>query len=281
MSRASAFGIIIASVLASVIAVKVITPSSGRMTSAKSEAQPAYDRVIKSGTLRCGYGYWPTYLDKDPNTGEMSGIFYDYMMELGKLTGVKIEWVEEVGIGQFIESLHAGKIDAYCGGAWTSPIRAKVATFITPLFYQPLLAYVREGDARFDNDTSKLNDENVKIAVIDGEGGEMAARQYFAKAKFLQLPQLTDASQLLMNVASSKADVTLTDSVTAYQYMQSNPGKIRVVPSEFPVTLYGASIWINQNEPQLKHWIETATKQLLNGGVIEQSLKKFIPPAQQ
>ena len=279
MSNKSSKFAILLSVVALAIAVKAWHPSqsSDSIVAAKSESQAAYQRVVKSGTIRCGYAMWPTYLDKNPNTGEMSGIFYDYMTELGKLIGVKIEWTMEVGYGDFIEALHTGKIDAFCGGGWTSPIRAKVATFIRPLFYQPLLAYVKEGDTRFDGDTTKLNADGIKIAVIDGEGSELTARQFFAKAQFLQLPQLTDPSQMLTNVATGKADATLTDSVTADQYMKSNPGKIRAVPSEFPVTLYGASIWINQDEPQLKHWLETATAQLISGGVIEQSLKKFEP----
>lgn len=277
MSRAPAFGIIVISVLASLLAVKMTTsPSSSSAVEAKA-MQPAYQRVLKNNTLRCGYAMWPTYFDKDPNTGKFSGIFYEYMTEIGKLAGLNIEWTMEVGYGDFIEALHSGKIDAFCAGAWSSPIRAKVATVVQPLFYAPLLAYVRGNDNRFDGDVTKLNTENTKIAVIDGEGSELTARQFFAKAKFIQLPQLTDPSQMLMNVATGKADATLTDTVTAGQYIKGNPGSLKAVPSPYPVTLYGVTIWINQDEPQLKHWLETATKQLVGGGVIEQIIKKYEP----
>lgn len=277
MSRASAVGIIIVSVIASVIAVKMTMPAQSGGTVAEVKKHSAYDRVIKSNTLRCGYGLWPTYVDKDANTGKLSGIFYDYMNEVGKMTGVKIEWTMEVGYGDFIEALHSGKIDAFCSGAWTNTIRAKVVTMIQPIFYVPLLTYTRKDDTRFDNNLQKLNDPQYKFAVIDGEGGELAARQYFSKSSFIQLPQLTDPSQLLINVASGKADATLTDSVTANQYLKSNPNALHEVPSQYPVTIYGATVWIDQDEPELKLWMDAATKQLIGGGTIEQLLQKYEP----
>jgi hypothetical protein len=71
-----------------------------------------YDRVMKSQTIRCGYGLWSVYLHKDPNTGKMGGIYYDYMEALGKNLGLKIEWTEEVGWGDYIAGLKGDRFDA-------------------------------------------------------------------------------------------------------------------------------------------------------------------------
>lgn len=34
-----------------------------------------YDRIMRTGTIRCGYGLWSVYLNKDPNTGKMGEIY--------------------------------------------------------------------------------------------------------------------------------------------------------------------------------------------------------------
>ncbi|MCB1556441.1 MAG: hypothetical protein KDJ15_03915, partial [Alphaproteobacteria bacterium] len=36
-----------------------------------------YDRVMRTGTIRCGYIAFPPYLMQDLNTGEFSGLAYD------------------------------------------------------------------------------------------------------------------------------------------------------------------------------------------------------------
>lgn len=50
-------------------------------------------------TLRCGYGLWEPAVMRDPNTGEVSGLFVDIMEALGELTDIEIEWMEEVPWG--------------------------------------------------------------------------------------------------------------------------------------------------------------------------------------
>lgn len=56
-----------------------------------------YDRVIKSGTIRCGYLPYPPYCMKDPNTNKLSGIFVETIELVGKRLDLKIVWSDEVG----------------------------------------------------------------------------------------------------------------------------------------------------------------------------------------
>lgn len=63
---------------------------------ALADEKSAYERILESGEIRCGYVVWPPMFIKDPNTGEFSGIFHDYMKTAGKSLGFKINWVEEV-----------------------------------------------------------------------------------------------------------------------------------------------------------------------------------------
>jgi len=73
--------------------------------SSNNETNSLYQRVIKSGTIRCGYGMFPPYCMKDPNTGKLSGIFVEILNEAGKNLGLKIDWSEEVGWANIIQGI--------------------------------------------------------------------------------------------------------------------------------------------------------------------------------
>src|ERR1700722_20209029 len=59
--------------------------------------ESAYDRVMRTQTIRCGYVLRTPLLVKDPNTAQLSGLFYEYVENLGKALHLKIEWSEEMG----------------------------------------------------------------------------------------------------------------------------------------------------------------------------------------
>lgn len=83
--------------------------------------ESAYDRVIRTGTIRCGYAISPPVMVQDPNTKKLSGLDYDLWQEIGKDLGLKIEFVEEAGWGNFIEGLRSNRYDAFCTELWPDP----------------------------------------------------------------------------------------------------------------------------------------------------------------
>ena len=129
--------------------------------------ETAFDRVVRTNVLRCGYGIWKPGLSKDPQTGKLSGIFYDYLEAIGQHTGLKIEWTEEVGWGDFPAALNSGRIDAMCFGAWPKAVSAREVLFTEPTYFLPINAYVRDGDTRFDGAIEKVNAPSIKISTMD------------------------------------------------------------------------------------------------------------------
>jgi ABC-type amino acid transport substrate-binding protein len=88
----SAFIVAIA-VLVTLIIEIFILPHN---TSTQHSRETAYDRVMRTGVLRCAYGLWDPCVMRDPNTGKFSGIIYDFMQDLGKSINVKCDYVTEV-----------------------------------------------------------------------------------------------------------------------------------------------------------------------------------------
>jgi ABC-type amino acid transport substrate-binding protein len=241
--------------------------------------ETAFDRVIRTGTLRCGYGIWRPGMNKDPITGKLSGIFYDYIEAIGQHTGLKIEWTEEIGWGDFPAALNSSRIDVMGFGAWPKATTAKEVLFTEPTYFLPINAYVRNGDARFDHDIDKVNSSEVVISTMDAELSSQLAQSRFPDARVLSVPQLTDASTLLLNVASHKADITFTDAWTAAEYMSKNPGQLQAVKLDKPLRLFGHTIPVAKGETSLIALLNAATEEIMTSGEFDKIMAKysFIP----
>lgn len=236
--------------------------------------ETAFERVVRTNTLRCGYGIWKPGLFKDPQTGKLSGIFYDYLEAIGAHTGIKIEWTEEVGWGDFPAALNGRRIDAMCFGAWPKALIAKDVLFTEPTYYLPINAYVRGGDTRFDGAINKANAPDIRISAMDSELSSQLASGRFPKAQVVSIPQLSDASQLLLNVSTGKADITFTDAWTGAEFMAKNPGQLQVVPLATPLRLFGHTIPVAQGEHSLISLLNTATEEIITSGEFDQIMQK-------
>ena len=100
---------IILSAIIALITVWIFKPSSQ-----STQKESAYDRVIRTGTIRCGYFVWPPYFYKDPVTKKFSGGNYEIMEAIGKMLNLKIEWALEVGVGDVVTALNSDKFDVMC-----------------------------------------------------------------------------------------------------------------------------------------------------------------------
>ncbi|MDD5586053.1 MAG: transporter substrate-binding domain-containing protein [Alphaproteobacteria bacterium] len=242
---------------------------------ADSSRESAFDRVMRTQTIRCGYTAAPPLLIRDPNTGALSGIAHDFMEALGKALSLKIDWAEETGWGSFPAALKGGRVDAFCTGAWSSAARARETDAGMPFSYQPYYAFVRAGDTRFDNRLEAINDPAITIALIDGDTSSIIAASDFPKAKAVQLPEMAHVDELFINVMTGKADVTFIDASFAAGFEANNPGKIRRVQAKTPLRVFGNVIFIAQGQDKFRRMLNTATQELLSSGQVEKILARY------
>ena len=242
-----------------------------------SPKESTYDRVMRTGTIRCGYVVLPPHIIKDLNTGALSGIIYDIMEEAGKLLDVKIEWAEEVGFATMNTGLQTGRYDAICFNYWQNPADGKLGYigFSTPLYYMPVGAYVRADDTRFDKDIMAINNPAVRISSSDGQISTLIAKQDFSKAQIVSLPNMTDVSQNFMEISAGKADVTFLSLRDGAKFEEKNPGKIKNVAVKNPVRVYASVIAVPQNDHKFEVMLNTAFLQLINGSQVDRILKKY------
>jgi len=242
----------------------------------QSSADTLYNKVIKEGKIKCGYYVTPPYFNKDPNNGSLSGIWYEYVEEIGKRLDLEIEWSLEVGLGDLTEALKSGKIDAYCAGLWNNPSRSKHIDFVTPISYQILYPFVRDNDNRFDSNLEKVNNNNIIVSCIDGEMADLIAKSDFPKAKRSCLPQLSPYSDILTNISNGKADITFASPSLVEAFNANNPDKkLKQVKTENPIRIFPESLALNYGEHDFRRMLDHTTRFLINSGFINNVLKKY------
>lgn len=273
MSKISFIFVVVLAFLAGIAGAYTWSNSHNEENGAAKES--AYERVMRTQTIKCGYGIWPPLVIRDPNTGKLSGIVHDYLEALGAALHLKIDWAEEIGWGDFPAALESGRVDGFCAGVWPNASRARQMDFIRPILYQPIHAYARVDDRRFDNNLPSINDPAVTLATMDGEMSSLIAAADFPKAKQVQLTQLSNGSELFTSLITGKADITFTDTVTAGEYEAKNPGKIRRIVTSAPVRVFGNTIAIARGQEEFRRMMDTVTEELILNGQIEKIISKY------
>ncbi|MBU6236120.1 MAG: transporter substrate-binding domain-containing protein, partial [Alphaproteobacteria bacterium] len=120
--------------------------------------ETAWQRIIRTNTIRCGYYVFPPVTYRDPNTKALSGFSVDMMEAIGKAAGLKIEWTEEVNFANWVPALQAGRFDMACTPMWPDIPLGRVVSFSVPFMFAGLSPMVRADDDRFKgDDLARLN----------------------------------------------------------------------------------------------------------------------------
>ncbi|MFZ2619599.1 MAG: transporter substrate-binding domain-containing protein [Alphaproteobacteria bacterium] len=261
-------------VLSAMIAAVVawLVGQGGGATAA--DAEPHTTRILATQTIRCGYIPAPPGLTIDPNTKAMSGFDYDIMTAIGKKLNMSIEWVEEVNWGTSGQAIQSGRIDMLCNTNWADPRKARQVYYSTPYAYNPVYAVVRYNDMRFDNSLAPANSPEVIMAGYDGDPSMDIVKQDYPLAKPFAVPDMVSLGEFWETLATKKADMAFVSYAYVLDYLEKNPGKLKVLSGLPPVRVYPSALELAQ-EPRLKNMIDRAVEELLLSGEIDTLLVRY------
>lgn len=263
--------------LVALVALTCVFTRSPASTTAAPKKETAFERVMRTRTIRCAYTTSPPNFMVDPNTKQKSGVFYDTMEAVGKTIGLKIEWAEETSITLLDQNLNSGKQDVFCGAIYASASKGQKVEFVAPLAYAPLHLYARGDDFRFDNDLKTVNSETATIAVMDGSTMKGVADATFPKAKQFSIQEAEPPANTLIAVSSRKADVALFTPTNAYDYNLRNPdNRLRQVAGP-PIRLIGLSFGVAKGEWELRDLLSEAVSELQGDGTIDRIIGTYEP----
>lgn len=231
------------------------------------------DKVLSRGEIRIGYIVNPPALIKDPNTGKLSGIYYDAVELMAKNLFLKANWKEEVGWGTMAEGLYSDRYDMVVGGIWPNSTRSKKVDFSTTLYYSAVNAYVKVNDYRF-NTPKDIDSNNIIIATVDGEMSSIIAKNSYPTVKTLSLPQDASIAQNLLNVKSGKADVTFVEQAVANDFLTNNPGSIKNPFSGY-IRIFGNTIVLPKGQDSFTNMINTAMQEIINSNDAERIVRSY------
>ncbi len=250
-------------------------------TSASSEAtsivkaETAYERVMRTKTLRCGYFIESPFTElKDGK--EFTGLAVDLTKEIAKGLGLKVEWTTEIGFSTFSQDLKNNRYDMVCSGIFILP-RGGTADHTIPYAYVPIRGYASVDDTRFDKPMSEIDWANITISGIDSEGATTAAQKLLPQAKMQMLPQLASVSEILVSVAANKADIGFVLPSVFANFNKTNPNKLKPIATDKALYTYAVAFSIANEQYALKSLINNALTQLIVSGELEAMFRKYDP----
>lgn len=238
---------------------------------------PAQNNLFENNTIQVGFISYPPGFIVDPNTKEKSGIFNDLLVEIALRNHLTINYKEEVTWATMIESLKSGRVDLIANPVWATNERRANADFSIPVYFSPIGIYVRANDDRFNEDPSRINSSDVRIAGVDGEINGVIAKADFPKAELILFPNNIDVAQLFLEIQSGRKDVTFAEPMFAYDYMKANPGKLKDVAVNSPIRNYPNSFMFDQGHPELKSFLDGEIQKLIKDGTVDRVLAKYAP----
>lgn len=241
---------------------------------ANVHAEPNLNRVNKTNTLRCGYVPYPPSLTKDMKTGEWSGFDYEIVKTIADRLQLDVEYAVETGWATVVPDLKSKKFDMLCSGYWVHPNVGKFALFSRPAFFQPVFVVARADDQRF-NKNQNLNDAKLTMVALDGDNPVNIAKADFPLTKVFTLPNMTDFSQVLVNVVNKKADFTIVDAVTFGRYNKNNPGKLKIVATDKPIRVYPVSYVFSEEDIVFRDAVNAALDEMILDGTVDRIFDKY------
>ncbi|NCC22731.1 MAG: amino acid ABC transporter substrate-binding protein [Alphaproteobacteria bacterium] len=247
---------------------------------ARDHSESVYERVMRSGTIRCGYAIFPPNTMKDPATGTLSGISYDLFNRMGEEMGLNVEWTEEVGFGELVSAMESGRVDAICTAVGVNSARGVRADFVDVAYFAPTGLWVRADDHRFDGNAALLDRPDIKIASLEGTVFDAFIRTYYPRAQIFSLPQLSSLSDQMLVVDTGKADATILDNYIGLQYVEHNPGRMkRLTPKGADFRVDPVAFMIMKGEDEFKSMLNIAQEEQVLTGALAQIVESYELPA--
>lgn len=238
--------------------------------------ESAFDRVMRTGVMRCGYYVFPPVVYKDPNTSKLSGLSIDYMEKIAKRANLKIEWATEITWANWVEELRAGRYDVACTPMWPDAPQFKVVTFSKPLFFSGIYPLgLNDNEKLVKADRKRLNQKDITILTQEGNYTDSLAREIFPDATFYTLPTSASGGEYYQNILSKKADIVLTDRNALNQFEKTNGKVMRFIDDKHPVKLQSFNLAVLKGERDLMDFINQSIDEMQYNGDTDRLLRKW------
>jgi polar amino acid transport system substrate-binding protein len=236
-------------------------------TAPKAEAREL-DEILDSKEIHLGYIIYPPLMNRDPQSGELSGFVIEALNFMFESIKIKPVWVE-VGWSTFAAALQSDQIDIFVGGSFATPQRSLALAFTQPFAYMGNDVVVRTADAE-----SKFKDVK-ELADLDQEGLTIASqlggapydylKAHFTKAKIVGV-ESSNQSQASLEVLAGHADAAYWDAFISARDVQEHPEQLTSLFGASPLDVSPLAWAIKHKEPELLAFLNTMLEYMETNG---------------
>lgn len=231
--------------------------------------QSALKQILKRGELRVGMeaGYMP--FEMRDKSGKIVGFDVDLARLMARYMGVKLNLVNTQWDG-IIPALLTAKFDLLMSGMTITPERNLQVNFADPYVSIGQTVLIRKGLIGTISKREQLDDAKYVIATKLGTTGDIAARKYFAKARFKAFETEAEA---VLEVRNGRADGFVYDLPFNTIYAGRYPGEVGFLNETFTDEPIGWAI--RKGDPDFLNWLNNFLRVIRADGSYDALYQKW------
>lgn len=237
-----------------------------------TQAGDTLEKVRSSKELHVGFFVFEPTIMRDPNSGNLSGVFIDMIESIARSLDAKVVY-HEVDLANFAAGLQSRQYDLSIGATFATPQRATAVAFTQPLFYAGYTGVVKKGQAGNFPNWQSLDRPNLRVAVKQGSAIDDFVRENFKNAQVIRLAG-ADLTLPLAAVSSGQADVGLMNQLTVFTYLRQHP-ELEEVLSQAPVAPTNFAWAVRPDDMRWLMFLNTSIQYLLDTGEMYRFESKY------
>jgi len=190
-----------------------------------------------------------------------------------KSINVEVEFVETTW-ATFIAGLQSGQFDFSIAGTFATIQRAAAVEFTQPIHYLGYSAVAKKGDTRFRS-LADLNQDGIKIAVVQGGAGQEYVKENFPKAQIVALAT-GNLTAPFMEVAAGRTDIGIEDASQARRFAAQQPSVVDLFANE-PYNVLPICWSVKRGNQDLLNFLNVSIEFMLGTGRWEKMAEKYGP----
>lgn len=244
-------------------------------TAYAEQPEKTLQKVLKSGELHVGYLVFNPTVIRDVNTGTLSGFFVDMIEYLAKNLNAKVVY-HETTLKDFAAGLNTGQFDLSICATYRTIPRATAVAFTKPIFYLGNGAVVQKKNIKKFNKDTDFNNENIRIAVLQGQAIHEYAKVNFPKAKLIVLSS-GDLTVPLLEVSSGRADVGFCNYLDVERYTAAHP-EVANIYKDNPIEMIPLGWAVRPDDLEWLNFMNTSIEYMESTGRIATWEKQYKTP---
>lgn len=252
---------------AALVVTTVLAPGLISLAQARS-----LDDIVASKKMRIGIIPVDQMVMRDPNTGELSGVWIDGIRRLFSTLNLEPEFIETKW-GTFAGGLQADQFDVFISG-FVTPQRALALEYTRPVvFLGHSASTLRENADRFKA-LEDLNSRDVIIATALGGSGHQFAQQFLPNATINPL-DTGDLTASGMEVLARRATVAIDNAFSVGRFVKLHEDQMVNLFENNPFNVLPVSWAIAPGNPRLLSFLNTMLDYMETNGIWESTAAEY------